>query len=194
VHHLQLRVGFFGHNTWAMRITAVASELERVSCRDLGAATSPAQLVERVVDGPPGVRGERHGVSGRTAQHDQERHLSQEMPISRCAGSHQTSMHVGENVPLHFQAITSAARRSMLGDGAAGTPTTIGATAVIMGGIPNSSRISAEFSAEVAAPMQHVPRPSAAAASMKFSAASQQSAVANASGRRAQITTSVVAP
>ena len=61
----------------------------------------------------------------------------------------------------------------------AGTPTMMGAMTVISLGIFNSAFHSAVFSASTAKPMTHVPKPYAHAASIRFSAASQQSASTN---------------
>jgi hypothetical protein len=75
----------------------------------------------------------------------------------------------------------------------AGIPTTIGATASMSGGMPSPAFISGRFSPDTAAPMTQVPRPRSVAASIRFSAASQQSAAAKALLRAAQMTISVPA-
>lgn len=69
----------------------------------------------------------------------------------------------------------------------------IGATTSTSAGIPSSDLIAGLFKAGTADPIQHVPRPSAQAASIRFSAASQQSAAANGPVCFAQITINVVA-
>jgi len=69
-----------------------------------------------------------------------------------------------------------------------GTPTMIGTTASTSSGIPNSDLVCGPFNIGTADPMQYVPNPSAHAASIRFSAASQQSAVTNGPSDLAQIT------
>lgn len=69
----------------------------------------------------------------------------------------------------------------------------IGATAVTSGGMPSSCFTSGVRSAGMANPMQQVPNPMAQAASIRFSAASQQSASTNGPNSRAQMTISVPA-
>ena len=75
----------------------------------------------------------------------------------------------------------------------AGTPTMIGATGVMSAGIDSSDFTSAVRSTGSTEPMQQLPRPRAHAASIRFSAASQQSASTNGPSGFAQMTINVPA-
>lgn len=69
----------------------------------------------------------------------------------------------------------------------------IGTMASTSAGIPSSDFASGLLRAKIAEPMQHVPSPKAQAASIRFSAASQQSATTNGPIGFAQMTISVLA-
>src|ERR1035437_3729603 len=83
--------------------------------------------------------------------------------------------------------------REAAADSSLGTPTMIGAIADISAGIPSSSLISGVLRPETAEPMTQVPRPMEKAASIRFSAASQQSATTNGPIGLPQMTISVPA-
>src|ERR1019366_1623772 len=71
-----------------------------------------------------------------------------------------------------------------------GTPTMIGATALNSAGMPSFAFTSGVFSAATAEPMTQLPSPMAQAASIRFSAASQQSASTKGPDGLAQMTMS----
>src|SRR5665647_3311404 len=72
-----------------------------------------------------------------------------------------------------------------------GLPTMMGAMAIMSAGMPSSCFTSGRLSALAAEPMTQVPRPIACAISIRFSAASQQSACTKCPVALAQMTTKV---
>src|ERR1035437_5234907 len=93
----------------------------------------------------------------------------------------------------YFQIIIFGCLRGTGGLAPAGTPTMIGAMAVILAGIFKADFHSGAFGAETANPMTQVPSPFAQAASIRFSAASQQSTTTNGPCNLLEITISVPA-
>ncbi len=75
-----------------------------------------------------------------------------------------------------------------------GTPTTIGAKAEYSSGMPSSVFTLRMFRAAATEPMTQLPSPMAVAASIRFSAASQQSATTNCPEGFAHMTMRVLAP
>jgi len=134
------------------------------------------------------------------------REFAGEIPLILKVNSHDvlnddkdpTQAKAREDLRLHRklsfrQQMTSGALRGVCGASSLGTPTMIGATARTSAGIPSSAFTSGRLSTGTPNPMQHVPSPIAQAASIRFSAANQQSATTKLPSGRAQITISVPA-